>query len=78
MSEVVIGRRYTVVIPKSVREKIDIKEGQKVLVKVEENRIIIEPLPSNPYSILERIIKEPYNEREEAKIEKWLRKYASS
>ncbi|RLE74884.1 MAG: hypothetical protein DRJ44_06790 [Thermoprotei archaeon] len=75
--ETFIGKRYTLVIPKSVREEVGLREGQRVLVRAEAGKIIIEPLPSNPYQILEEIIGEPYNEaREETKAEKWLKKRA--
>ena len=71
-----IGKRYTIVIPKTIREKIGLKEGQKVLVRAESGKIIIEPLPNNPYRILEEIIGEPYNEaKDEEKAEKWLIKH---
>ena len=76
--ETFIGKRYTLVIPKSVREEIGLKEGQRVLVRVEAGKIIIEPLPSNPYQVLEEIIGEPYDEaKEEVKAEKWLKNHAS-
>jgi len=80
MSEVaIIGRRYTLVIPKSIRRKLDLKEGQKVLIRLEKGRILIEPLPSNPLSVLEEVVGEPYEERkDEAKAERWLRNRANS
>ena len=77
--EAIIGKRYTLVIPKSIREEIGIKEGQRVILRVEAGKIIIEPLPSNPYQILEEIIGEPYNEaKDEEKAERWIREHANS
>lgn len=77
--ESIIGKRYTLVIPKSVRERVKLKEGQRVLISIEAGKIIIQPLPINPYQILGEIIGKPYNEkREERKAEKWLKKHASS
>jgi AbrB family looped-hinge helix DNA binding protein len=39
------GTTYTVAIPKSIREKLNIKKGQMMYVKLdEEGRIIYEPL----------------------------------
>ena len=39
------GTTYTVAIPKSIREKLNIKKGQMMYVKVDEKgRIIYEPL----------------------------------
>ena len=73
-----IGRRFTLVIPKSIREGLGLKEGQRVLVCVEAGRVIIEPLPENPLQVLESIIGEPYSEAtDEEKAEKWLRENAS-
>ena len=75
--EALIGKRYTLVIPKSIREEIGLKEGQRVLIYSEDGKIIIEPIPANPYQILEEIIGESYDEtREEMRAEEWLRKHA--
>jgi bifunctional DNA-binding transcriptional regulator/antitoxin component of YhaV-PrlF toxin-antitoxin module len=39
------GTTYTVATPKSIREKLNIKKGQTMYVKVDEKgRIIYEPL----------------------------------
>ena len=75
--ESVIGRRYTLVIPKTIREELTLKEGQRVLIHVEEGKIIIEPLPRNPYKVLEEVIGEPYEEeRDEPEAEGWLKSHA--
>jgi len=75
--ETVIGRRYTLVIPKAVREELKLKQGQGVLVRVEGRRIIIEPLPWDPYKVMEEVVGEPYMEkREEVKAEEWLKSRA--
>lgn len=78
MSEqVTVGRRHTIVVPKSIRSKVKLKEGQMVLVKVEEGKIVIEPLPEDPYRTLGEVIGEPYDEREDEKrAEEWLKKHA--
>lgn len=66
------------VIPKSIREELGLEEGQRVLVRVEGGKIIIEPFPGDPFKVLGEIIKEPYDEtKEEAKAERWLRQHAS-
>ena len=65
------------VIPKNIREKLGLKEGQIALARIEEGKIIIEPLPSDPFKVLGEVIREPYNEtKEEAKAERWLRQHA--
>jgi AbrB family looped-hinge helix DNA binding protein len=75
--EVVIGRRYTLVVPKTVREELTLKQGQRVLIRVEGKRIIIEPLPWDPYKVLEEVVWEPYEEaEEEVKAEEWLKSRA--
>ncbi|MBI4257859.1 MAG: AbrB/MazE/SpoVT family DNA-binding domain-containing protein [Thaumarchaeota archaeon] len=77
MSELaVVGKRYSIVVPKSVRKKMNLKEGQRVMLKVEEGRLLIEPLPTDPYGVLERVIGEPYDEaKDEEKAEKWVKKH---
>ena len=78
MSEqTVVGKRHTIVVPKSVRERVSLKEGQDVLVRAEGSKIIIEPLPENPYEILERVIGRPYEERrDERGAERWVKRRA--
>jgi AbrB family looped-hinge helix DNA binding protein len=78
MSEqTVVGKRHTIVVPKSVRERVSLKEGQDVLVRAEGSKIIIEPLPENPYEILEKVIGRPYEEkRDERAAERWVKRRA--
>ena len=69
-----VGKKFTLVIPKKVREMLGIKEGDLLSVKVKEGKIIMEPKKSDPFQVLERIIGEPYDERrDEKKAEEWLR-----
>jgi len=63
MSEqTIVGRRHTIVVPKSIRKLVPLKEGQDVLLRAEGARIIIEPLPDDPYETLEKVIGQPYRE----------------
>jgi len=76
--EVVVGKRYALVIPKRARAQLNLKEGQRVTVRVENGRMVLDPLPWDPYKVLEKIVTEPYEEgRDEAKAEGWLKKHAS-
>lgn len=75
--EVAVGRRYTLVIPKSIREEMGLEEGQRALIYVEGGRIVIEPFPGDPFKTLDKVIKEPYDEaKDEKRVERWLRKHA--
>ncbi len=78
--EVTIGRRYSVVIPKRVRKKLKLKEGQRALIRQEGERIVIEPLPDNPYVILSETLGDfSYSEEEcEKRAEEWLKRVARS
>ena len=78
MSEqTVVGKRHTIVVPKSVRKLVSLKEGQDVLVRAEGTRIVIEPLPENPYETLERVVGQPYEEkRDERRAEEWVKRRA--
>ncbi len=40
-----VGKKHTIYIPKAVVEKVGLTEGMRILITVEDNRIIIEPLP---------------------------------
>ena len=75
--DVVVGKRYTVVIPKSIRKKLKIEEGERVSIKVRGNEIVMEPLAKDPYATLARLIGEPYDERrDERKAEELTKKLA--
>jgi len=41
-SEVLVGERGQITIPKIIREKEGIKEKDRVVVKIEDNKIIVE------------------------------------
>lgn len=55
METVTVSPKYQVVIPKSVRDSLQIKPGQKVQVMVYENRI--EMIPVVPIQQLRGFIK---------------------
>ncbi|MGV9103640.1 MAG: AbrB/MazE/SpoVT family DNA-binding domain-containing protein [Candidatus Thorarchaeota archaeon] len=40
-----IGKRHTIYLPREVVEEAELQEGMKILITVEGNQIIIEPLP---------------------------------
>ncbi len=40
-----IGKKHTIYLPKAVVEEASLEVGMKVLITVEGNRIIIEPVP---------------------------------
>ncbi|MBS7638589.1 AbrB/MazE/SpoVT family DNA-binding domain-containing protein [Candidatus Bathyarchaeota archaeon] len=72
-----IGRRWTLVIPKEIRERAGLREGQGVLLRVEGGRIVIQPLPIDPFKVLEEAVGEPYVEAEdEVRAERWLAEHA--
>ena len=43
MSEVVVTRKFQVTIPKKIREKLKIDIGDRLLVKVVDGKIVMEP-----------------------------------
>lgn len=78
MDEVVsIGENFTIVVPEQVRERLRLKKGQKVRIRVEGHRIILEPIIEDPFKVLEKVIREPYKEEvDEERAYKWLIKHA--
>ena len=48
MSVATVGTRYQIVIPAKERKCVGLKPKQKVNVSVEEDRIILEPIGSQP------------------------------
>ncbi len=49
-----VGSKGELFLPKDVREKLGLKPHMKVVYKVEEGRLLVEPVPS-----LEEVFKEP-------------------
>ena len=47
-------RKYQITIPKSIREKLGIKVGDRLLIKLEDNKIVIEPI--RPNEALEKLL----------------------
>ena len=39
-----VGKRRTIVIPKTIAEKLDIKEGTKIKIFIEGKKMVIEPI----------------------------------
>ncbi len=78
--EITIGKRFTIVVPKAIRGILGLREGQKAILSAEEGRIIVEPLPEDPYKVLARTLGDfRYEEaRHEKKAEEWLKRVARS
>lgn len=72
-----VGRKFTLVIPKSVRERLKIREGDILTLQVEGEKIVLTIRRSDPLKVLEEVIGEPYDEdRDEKKAERWLKENA--
>ncbi|MHB9301516.1 AbrB/MazE/SpoVT family DNA-binding domain-containing protein [Thermofilum pendens] len=56
MEVVRVTERYRVTIPLSVRRELGIKVGDKLRVRVEGKRIILEPIPEEPRNPLEDML----------------------
>jgi len=63
METVKVTRKYQVTIPKSIREKLNIRVGDILLIKTDGTRIILEPIikRSNPLEDMLNLIKKPLN-----------------
>jgi AbrB family looped-hinge helix DNA binding protein len=68
-----IGSRHTLVIPKAVRRRLELKVGQRVLLRIKGRTAQIIPLPDDPGAVLSRIVKEQYVEdKDEPRTLRWL------
>ncbi|MCD6196691.1 MAG: hypothetical protein J7J82_07910 [Staphylothermus sp.] len=48
-------------------------EGTKLLIRIIDNKKILESLQEDPFRVLDELISEPYNERiDEKRAEEWL------
>jgi len=50
-----VGRRRTIVIPRDVAEKLGIREGSYLLLSIENDSIVLKPLPDAIMLSLEEI-----------------------
>ena len=70
-----IGKRFSLIIPKDIREKIGLKEGDLVTIRKEKNLIIIIPEKISPFKKLSNLIGDiKYDEKAEEDVEKFLSK----
>ncbi|MEM2084167.1 MAG: AbrB/MazE/SpoVT family DNA-binding domain-containing protein [Nitrososphaerota archaeon] len=44
VKEVAIGKKYTIYLPKAIVKALNLKEGDKFLLKISGNAIIMEPI----------------------------------
>ncbi len=42
--EVKVGKKYAIYLPKAVVEEVGLSEGDKVLIRVEDDKILLEPI----------------------------------
>ena len=66
-------RKRNYVILKEIASKIESMEGTKLLIRIIDNKKILESLQEDPFRVLDELISEPYNERiDEKRAEEWL------
>lgn len=69
--EIRVGRKRTIVIPKSVAEALGIDEGSRLILEVRSGCIILKPVPDAIYLSLygEKIARVSLGELEETSVE---------
>jgi len=68
-----IGKRFSVIIPKEIREKLGLKEGDIIIIRKKETDIVISPEKISPFKKLANLLGTiPYNEKVEEETEKFL------
>jgi len=66
-------RKRNYVILKEIASKIESMEGTKLLIRINDNKKILESSQEDPFRVLDELISEPYNERiDEKRAEEWL------
>ncbi|MCE4602731.1 MAG: AbrB/MazE/SpoVT family DNA-binding domain-containing protein [Desulfurococcales archaeon] len=71
-----VGRKRAIYLPREILDALDLREGDPVVVKVEDNRIIIERAP-DPFLLAARRSKwasttvEEFEEESEREQEDW-------
>jgi len=44
---ITVSSKYQIVIPREAREKLDLKAGDKLIIKANDEKIVIYPQPKN-------------------------------
>jgi len=44
---ITVSSKYQIVIPREAREKLDLKAGDKLIIKANDDKIVIYPQPKN-------------------------------
>lgn len=57
-TKAVIRKRFTLVIPKEIREQLQLHEEDPVMLTVDNDRIIIEPIRDSPFDRLAELGKD--------------------
>ncbi len=71
----VIRKRFTLVIPKKIRERLNLNVDDVVNLRVEDESIIITPIRENPFEKLDRLAKDViYDEKAKQNSENELKK----
>ncbi len=56
VKEVKVGKKGAIYLPSKIRNKLGIREGDKALIKVENNKVVIEFIP-DPFSMALKVRK---------------------
>ena len=58
MPVIKISSKGQIVIPRTVREKLDLRQGDQLSIGVADGKIILEPLERHPLLVLQGALKE--------------------
>jgi len=72
-----VGRKYTVVIPREVRAKIPVKEGEPIVWEVEGERIVIKPTSLRRLAGIVKSVRIPAEQEASEALEKELEREAT-
>ncbi len=50
-----VGNRFTIVIPKKIREKMQLREGEAILIRLTKGKILIETKRGDPFEKLDEV-----------------------
>ena len=56
-----VGKKGYVILPKAVRELVGIKEGDRLVVKVEDGKVVLEPMVNVDVSVFRRKLAEHWD-----------------
>ena len=74
MQEATVSSKGQIVIPKSLRDGLGIKEGQKVIIEEVGGTLVVVPVPKDPVKAMKGLVAQNVTKKSSTELVRELRK----